>query len=54
MLFNNVLEEMKKGGIKDFEIVVETKNYIIRKLIESRQNFLLSTNKDKVKYAVKI
>lgn len=54
MLFNSVLEEMKKEGIKEFEVIVGKKNYIIRKLIESRQNLVLSTNKDKIKYVVKI
>ena len=54
MLFNSLLEEMKKEGIRDFEVVIEKNNYIIRKLIESRKNLLLSTNKDKIKYVVKI
>ena len=53
-LFNGILKEMKKDGIKDFEIVVETKNYIIRKLIESKESLLVSKNNGKVKYAVKI
>ena len=54
MLFNNILDEMKKKGIKDFEIVVESSNYIIRKMIESKQNLQLSCNDNKIKYAIKL
>lgn len=54
MLFNNIIDELKKTGIKDFEIVVERDNYIIRKIIESRENLQLSCNNDKVKYVIKV
>lgn len=54
MLFNNVIDEMKNKGMKDLEIVVDSNNYIVRKIIESRQNLQLSLNNGKIKYVIKV
>lgn len=53
-LFNKVVEEMKKTGISHFEIVIESNNYIIRRILESKHNLQLSTNNNKIKYVIKI